>query len=121
MTDKQKLKRLIEAYDEILYMAIRYANGRHTAAPGMVRRSVAIRAEIDANFTLMPDDTLKEDKNMALQGEEFLDTQSGFKWPKSDWLIDLADQYSERAAKARKLRKLIKRKKKNARHNIHRQ
>ena len=40
MTDKQKIEKLRNAFEETIWMAIRYADGRHTYAPSTVRGAV---------------------------------------------------------------------------------
>lgn len=55
-----KEKKLMEAFDDIIYMAIRYAHCRRTAAPDTVRRACEIRAKY-GDFKLRYDDTLTSD------------------------------------------------------------
>ena len=56
MTDKQKIQLLKRCFNDTIWMAIRYAHGRNTYAPSMVRDSVN-------NFKkVFPDWELKEDK-----------------------------------------------------------
>jgi len=40
MTDKQKIEKLKNVFEETIWMAIRYADGRHTYAPSKVRDAV---------------------------------------------------------------------------------
>jgi len=54
MTDIDELK---QAFDDIVWMAIRYAHNRHSYAPGMVRDACKVRAKF-GNFGLKEDDTL---------------------------------------------------------------
>lgn len=75
--DEQKLWNVINL---TLWMAIRYAHGRHTAAPYMIREAVSILKEIDPNFKIQKDHTLEVDKDFKRCG--------GLK---SDYLIDLFD------------------------------
>lgn len=42
---KQEKKELQKAIEDILWMAARYAHGRHTYAPSMVRDSVKVFQE----------------------------------------------------------------------------
>ncbi|MDD5061028.1 MAG: hypothetical protein PHN44_01950 [Candidatus Marinimicrobia bacterium] len=79
MTDKQKIETLRDCFAEVIWMAIRYANGRHTYAPDMVR--VAIN-----NFkTVFPDWQPKKDKTIKpLELEDTLDSFS-----RGDYLDDL--------------------------------
>lgn len=78
ITPQQKLNKVAEAYKDIVWMAIRYAHGRHTYAPGMVRHSVKVFKEV------FPDWELKEDKTI----EPPTHYMSGLK-DKSDYLHDL--------------------------------
>lgn len=56
MTDKEKIAILKKCYTETIWMAIRYAHGRHTYAPSMVRDSINDFKKI------FPDWKLEEDK-----------------------------------------------------------
>jgi len=56
MTDKQKIETLRRCFEETIWMAIRYAHGRNTYAPSMVRDAV------NAFKTVFPDWKLREDK-----------------------------------------------------------
>jgi len=40
MTDKEKIQKLKYAFEETIWMAIRYADGRHTYAPSTVREAI---------------------------------------------------------------------------------
>ena len=40
MTDKQKIEKLKYAFEETIWMAIRYSDGRHTYAPSNIRDAV---------------------------------------------------------------------------------
>ena len=40
MTDKQKIEKLKYAFEETIWMAVRYADGRHTYASSTVRDAV---------------------------------------------------------------------------------
>lgn len=53
------LEELKKAFDDIIWMALRYANNRHTYAPGVVRKACRIRAKI-GDFHLKPDNTLED-------------------------------------------------------------
>jgi len=57
--DKYKfyIERLKEAFDDIVWMAIRYANNRRTFAPTIVREACKIRAKF-GDFHLKDDKTL---------------------------------------------------------------
>ena len=56
MTDIDELKR---AFDDIVWMAVRYAHNRHTYAPGMVRDACKVRDKF-GDFSLKEDDTLSD-------------------------------------------------------------
>ena len=62
MTDKEKL---YKAYSDIVWMAIRYAHGRKTYAPGMVRDSIRQFKEVFPDFKLKEDITIKEPENIT--------------------------------------------------------
>lgn len=55
------IEQLKKAFDDIIWMAIRYANNRRTYAPSMVRDACKIRANF-GDFKLRPDVAL-EDQN----------------------------------------------------------
>lgn len=57
MTDLEKLKK---AFDDVIWQAARYAHGRPTYAPSMVRDAVALRREIDPDWVLAPDPSVKK-------------------------------------------------------------
>ena len=79
MTDKQKIETLKRCFDDTIWMAIRYAHGRHTYAPSMVRDAVN-------NFKkVFPDWKLKEDKVIESPDKG---TINGFSL-RSDYLDDL--------------------------------
>jgi len=55
MTDEEKIEKLVHAFSEVVWMAARYANGRSTYAPQMVRDAVNLVKEIDPSFKMTPD------------------------------------------------------------------
>ncbi len=67
MTEKQK-KKLKVAIDNIVWMAIRYADGRHTYAPSDVRDSVKVFKEIFPDFKIKEDTTVKKPKSEEIGG-----------------------------------------------------
>ena len=79
MTKEDKIK---EAITDILWMAIRYADGRHTYAPSMVRRAVKVIKEV------YPDFKIQEDKTLIQPNEKDLFGSSS----KEDYLYDLVNQ-----------------------------
>lgn len=56
MTEKER--QLLEIINDILWMAIRYAHGRHTYAPHMVRDAVRKLKNLYPDFKLKPDTTI---------------------------------------------------------------
>ena len=68
-------------FEDIVWMAIRYAHGRHTYAPGMVRDAV------NAYKELYPDFKLKEDKTLEPKPDTF-----GGMVLEEDYLNDLFDE-----------------------------
>ncbi len=82
MSKEEKIK---EAITDILWMAIRYADGRHTYAPSTVRRAVKTIKEV------YPDFKLKEDKTLIQPNEKDLFGASS----KEDYLYDLVNQKTE--------------------------
>lgn len=55
MTLEEKNKRLLYAFEDVVWMAIRYAHGRQTYAPGLVRDAVNDVREMFPDWEL-PDD-----------------------------------------------------------------
>lgn len=75
---------LKEAYTEIIWMAIRYAHGRHTYAPSTVRDSIEQFQKVFPDWKPRYDKTLKDDRELRLRmGVKLL--------PKEDWLDDLVE------------------------------
>jgi len=73
------------AISDILWMAIRYADGRHTYAPSTVRRAVKVIKEVYPDFKLKEDKTLIKPNEKDLFGASF----------KEDYLYDLVNQNKE--------------------------
>ena len=76
MNKEEELK-LKKAVEDIIWMAIRYADGRSTYAPGMVRDSVKTFKEIWDDFELKEDKTIEPPtendlKNSISFGEDYL-------------------------------------------------
>ena len=80
MSKEDKLRGAIE---DILWMAIRYADGRHTYAPSMVRRAVKVFEEVYLDFKI------KEDRTIEPPTEDDLRIGSYFR---DDYLYDLVNQ-----------------------------
>ena len=55
MSDKTDKEDLIRAFSDVVWMAARYANGRSTYAPQMVRDAVKLVKEIEPSFKVRPD------------------------------------------------------------------
>lgn len=79
MTDKEKIETLKTCFDDTIWMAIRYAHGRHTYAPEMVRRAVNDFKKV------FPDWEVKEDRVIESPDEGLI---NGFSL-RSDYLDDL--------------------------------
>jgi hypothetical protein len=70
MSDKEKLDIVSRAFEDTIWMAIRYANGRQTYAPQMVRD--AVKAYQSVNPVWMPkfDQTIKSDFESGYSGSQ---------------------------------------------------
>jgi len=79
MTDKEKLEKLRTAYNDIVWMAIRYADRRLTYAPSTVRRSVNTFKEVFPDWEIKKDDVIEPPTEKELGGLTF----------KEDCLYDL--------------------------------
>jgi hypothetical protein len=55
--------KLLRAFDDTIWMAIRYAHGRHTYAPSMVRDAIKAVQEVYPDWKPRPDATLEQDKS----------------------------------------------------------
>ena len=78
MKEKDILK---EAYEDVIWMAIRYANGRATYAPSMVRDSIKQFQKVFPSWKPRNDPTLKIDKKWLRDTRNL----------ESDWLDDLVE------------------------------
>lgn len=76
---KKKVQVLRKCFEETIWMAIRYAHGRHTYAPGMVRDAVTKYKEIFPDFVLKHDITIDFPDDAELGGYK----------QRSDYLDDL--------------------------------
>ena len=81
--EKNREEILKKIIDDILWMAIRYSNGRSTYAPSMIRDAVK-RLKI-----LYPDFKLKYDPTIEPPSEEDLKSAVSLK---GDWLYDLFEE-----------------------------
>ncbi len=85
MTEKEF--QLKKCFENTIWMAIRYANGRHTYAPYIVRDVVNTYKKLYPEWNLTIDDVvIKDYQRFKDHPENNLDLP-GF--PKEDWLIDL--------------------------------
>ncbi len=64
---------LKEVLDDITWMAIRYAHGRHTMAPSTVRMAVKTIKDIYPDFKLKKDPVLEAPEESELGGMSFRD------------------------------------------------
>jgi len=79
MSKEDKLRGAIE---DILWMAIRYADGRHTYAPSMVRGAVKVFKDVYPDFKIKEDRTIEPPKEEELVDMSF----------RGDYLYDLINQ-----------------------------
>lgn len=80
MTDKEKIEVLEKCFNDVIWMSIRYAHGRHTYAPHMVRRAVESFKKVFPDWKPKEDQTIKEPED-----EEIIDIRSDI----NDYLNDL--------------------------------
>lgn len=75
MTDNQKIEILKKCFEDVVWMAIRYAHGRMTYAPYMVRDAVKEFKKVFPDWEMKPDITIKPpDEMMDIQiRSDFLD------------------------------------------------
>ena len=83
MNKDKKILKPKQAYEEIYWMAMRYANGRSTYAPSMVRDSIKTFQEVFPDWKPRRDPTLKSDRECGFKRPAGLD---------SDWLDDLVEE-----------------------------
>jgi len=76
---KSDEKKLQSAIENILWMAARYAHGRHTYAPSTVRDSVAVFKDVFPEFKIKQDRIIKSPSDDDLGGCSF----------RSDYLDDI--------------------------------
>lgn len=70
MSKENELKKII---DDTLWMAIRYAHGRHTYAPGMVREAVEKMQELYPDWKLRSDPTIEAPEEVIGLRRDYLD------------------------------------------------
>lgn len=80
---------LKKAYEDVIWMAIRYANGRATYAPSTVRDSIKEFQKVFPEWKPRYDLTLKSDRRMVEDAE----SKHGLSRIKikGDWLDDLVE------------------------------
>ena len=66
---KSDEKRLQAAIEDILWMAARYAHGRHTYAPSTVRDSVEVFKDVFPEFKIKQDYVIKPSEDMYFKGD----------------------------------------------------
>jgi hypothetical protein len=71
MTKKQE-QQLKKCFEDTIWMAIRYAHGRSTYAPGMVRDAVKLYQSIYPEFKLKQDITIEAPHEEDLNGVDYL-------------------------------------------------
>lgn len=71
MDDKQKIEALRKCFEDVIWMAIRYAHGRHTYAPYMVRDAISKFREIFPDWEIMEDKTLASPEEGDIGGFVF--------------------------------------------------
>jgi len=76
---KSDEKRLQSAIEDILWMAARYAHGRHTYAPSIVRDSVAVFKDVFPDFNIKQDHVIEPPTDSEISGALF----------RSDYLDDI--------------------------------
>jgi hypothetical protein len=68
MTDKEKLDIVSRAFEDTIWMAIRYANGRLSYSPSMVRGSVKMYQSVYPNWKPKFDSTIQFDYDNEYRG-----------------------------------------------------
>jgi len=76
---KQEKEELQKAIEDILWMAARYAHGRHTFAPSMVRDSLEVFKRVFVDFKIKQDHTIEPPQENEIGGLSF----------RSDYLDDI--------------------------------
>jgi hypothetical protein len=85
MTKDQQIKILTHCFDEVIWMAIRYADGRHTYAPGMVRAAIQQFQKVNPDWKPKADGVIKLPAEDMIGGASF----------ESDYLWDLVQSKSK--------------------------
>jgi len=66
---KSDEKRLQSAIEDILWMAARYAHGRHTYAPSTVRDSVEVFKDVFPDFKIKQDKVIEPSMDMYFSSD----------------------------------------------------
>lgn len=82
MTDKEKIKVLKTAFEDTIWMSIRYANGSHTYSPSMVRDAIKKFKSVFPDWKPKHDITISQPKESDIGGMSF----------KEDFLYDLFEK-----------------------------
>ena len=78
---------LKKAYEDVIWMAMRYANGRKTYAPSMVRDSIKAFQTVFPDWKPRNDQTLKSDRIDEIEWCK----RHGVELSNGYWLDDLVD------------------------------
>ena len=81
---KADADKLLLAFEDVVWMAIRYANGRHTYAPQMVRDAITSVQTLYPDWKLRHDRTIKTDVERMKAFDDVLGLSIS-----SDYLDDL--------------------------------
>jgi hypothetical protein len=79
MTDKEKIEKLKYTFEQTIWMAIRYADGRHTYAPSSVRDAIKEFKSVFPEWKPKKDPIIKPPNKEDLGGMNF----------ESDYLYDI--------------------------------
>jgi len=91
MTDAEKIETLKECFEEVIWMSIRYAHGRHTVAPTMVRRAIKMFQEVFPDWTPNRDETI-EPPSLDENAISHAPNSSLIRMFKDDYLHDLVNR-----------------------------
>lgn len=83
MKDKEKIETLKKCFEDTIWMSVRYAHGRHTYAPSIVRNAISNFKKVFPDFKLREDLTIKPPEN---------DDVGSYIAIKSDYLNDLFEE-----------------------------
>lgn len=80
MNKDEQLRKMRRAFEDVIWMAVRYADGRHTYAPSMVRDAIKEVKEVFPDFKLKDDGVIEKPKEIDWVGAP------------SDYLWDLFEE-----------------------------